>query len=71
MNEEKVSIHYNDKVVLQLYSPDESPYFQFSMPHGNAVFRDVLLDKSLNQKVKLFIVKYVIVSLDIFASLLN
>jgi hypothetical protein len=50
MNEEKISLHFNDKAVLQLYSPDESPFFQLSMPQGDAVFRDLLLDKSLTQK---------------------
>jgi hypothetical protein len=50
MNEEKFSLHFNEKVVLQLYSPDETPYFQLSMPQGIGVFRDLLLDKSLAQK---------------------
>lgn len=50
-NEEKFSLNFNDKLVYQIYAPDESPYFQFNMPFGNGVFRDILLDKSFSQKV--------------------
>lgn len=46
----KLSLHHNDKAVVQLYAPDESPYYLFSM-QGNAAFRDVVLDKALSQQV--------------------
>jgi hypothetical protein len=46
----KLSLHHNDKTVLQLYAPDESPYYLLSM-RGNAAFRDLILDKSLSNAV--------------------
>lgn len=46
----KISLHHNDKTVLQLYTPDESPYYLLSM-RGNAAFRDLILDKSLSNAV--------------------
>ena len=71
-NEEKISLHFNEKVVFQIYSPDESPFFQFNMPQGNGVFRDVLLEKSFSQKVNLsflFFCIYFLISLLIYSSL--
>lgn len=55
-NEEKISLQFNEKVVFQIYSPDESPYFQLNMPQGNGVFRDILLDSMLSQKVSYYII---------------
>lgn len=47
----KLSLHHNDHTVLQLYTPDESPYYLLSM-QGNAAFRDLILDKAMANAVR-------------------
>lgn len=50
MTEGVLSLHHNDKTVLQLGAPDASLYYQFSFA-GEGVFRDILFEQSLVAQV--------------------
>jgi hypothetical protein len=43
-SDSKISIHHNDRAIIQFYAPDESPHYFLSV-FGNAGFNDIILDQ--------------------------